>query len=109
MDESSAVDELRMSARDLFEAVGRVVTGLREAANIVAKRTGLAQSVARARESRMLQTARRRLREWSPRATVSPEHVRIVLRQRLPVSHEEFDELIRRVERLEERLAERAA
>jgi hypothetical protein len=109
MDESSAVDELRMSGHHLFEAVRRVVTGLREAANIVAKRTGLTQSIARARESRMLQTARRRLRELSPRATVSPEQIGIVLRQRLPVSHEEFDELIRRIERLEERLAERAA
>lgn len=112
MAESSAIDELRLALHHLGNAAGRVLDGFREATTVMLERTGLAEPLARVRPTRVLENARHRLRAWrSPRETRG--EVRIALSQRLtgrfPVSHDEFEGLCRRLERLEQQLAQRVA
>jgi len=113
MEESSAIDELRLALRHLGNAAGRSFDGFREATTVVLERTGLAGPLARVRQARVLENARRRLREWRSSREVSRQDVRIALSQRLtgrlPVSRDEFEGLCRRLERVEQQLAERVA
>ncbi len=113
MDEPSAIDELRLATRHLLNAAERVLTGVREGTGILLERTGLAQPLRRVRDGRALQTFGRRLSDWRSNAVGSSQPVRIVLSERLagrlPVSHDEFEGLRRRVERLEEQAGLRAA
>ena len=81
MDESSAIDELRLALRHVRKAAGRIFDGFREAWRSPQGVVGGDVRIA-----------------LSERLTA-----------RLPVSRDEFDRLRRRLERLEKELAQRAA
>jgi len=105
MAESSAIDELRLALHHLANAAGRVLDGFRDATTVMLERTGLAEPLAHMRQTRLLETAGRRLRAWRSQRGVVGGDVRIALSQRLtgrlPVSRDEFEGLCRRLERLE--------
>jgi hypothetical protein len=104
--------ELRVAGEHLRAAGELFTTDLREDAGAVLKRSGLAEPLARLRDSRIVASLRRRIERVSVPAG-STDDVTVVLTERLPPSRGEFDELKGRVARLEEGLrklaAERAA